>query len=72
MAQGPLIAAIVMAGLLAITFAWQVLEIGKERAREDDHVTEGPRLAELAERVAAVERRLERVAPREMAGREDR
>jgi len=72
MAQGPLVAAIVMAGFLAITLAWQVLEIGKERARENDHVSDGPRLAELAERVAAVERRLERVGAGELSGREER
>lgn len=36
MSQAPLTAAIVMVGLLAITIAWQVLEIGKERARQED------------------------------------
>jgi hypothetical protein len=36
MSEGPLVAAIVMVGLLAITIAWQVLEIGKERARQED------------------------------------
>jgi len=46
---------IIVSGLLAAILLWQVLEIGKERAREED----GQRVAELGRRVEGLEGRVE-------------
>jgi len=46
---------IIVAGLLAAILLWQVLEIGKERAREG----EGQRVTELERRVEGLEGRVE-------------
>lgn len=60
MSNAPLIAAIVMGGLLATAIAWQILEIGKERARDEEGSSNAElsqELSRLGERVSVLERR---------------